>query len=204
MRQKLQKQQIHEQIMSWAYCGLQSYQVLISSLLLIFVPQNCNNVECTYYQNLTSFNTPFHIFGIFINFLCLLSFIILYYIENRRETQLILFMNENKAISFENYDIEKRMLLLPIKEKDYIYTLDKYYDIIGYVSFIIYIINVIISGVLISNYSYGSGTILMFITNSLFICEKMYKIYYVIHTDKSIFYSAYLTEFVQYNDLLST
>jgi hypothetical protein len=60
--------------------------------------------------------------------------------------------------------------------------------------------NTIVSGIVILD-NLDSKTISGFVTSILFIFSKLYKIYFVINTEKNIFYSAYLIQFVQFNDL---
>ena len=64
-----------------------------------------------------------------------------------------------------------------------------------------YIINIIISAIVISNYSVGFYTIISFITLVLFILKKFINIYYMIKSEEHVFLSSYMTNTLQYNDV---
>jgi hypothetical protein len=60
--------------------------------------------------------------------------------------------------------------------------------------------NSIFSGIVLLH-NIDNKTATTFVTDILFMMTKLYRIYYVINTEKNIFYSAYMMNFVQYNDL---
>ena len=66
-------------------------------------------------------------------------------------------------------------------------------------SFIIFIINSILSGVVIYQNNLGSKSATVYMTNILFLSTKLYNVYYVINSEKDLFYSAYVRDFIKYD-----
>jgi len=71
----------------------------------------------------------------------------------------------------------------------------------SYIGFGIFIINSILSGVIVNEYYLSSQTASTFITYLLFMITKLSNIYTVANTSKNVFYSAYLKTNVQFNDI---
>ncbi len=65
----------------------------------------------------------------------------------------------------------------------------------------IYIVNIVVSGIAINEYSLGNQTLVIFLTNILFMITKMNNVYIIINTEKNIFLSAYMNTKVQFNDI---
>ena len=66
---------------------------------------------------------------------------------------------------------------------------------------VIFIINTILSGFVVYNYYLDNQTTTTYITNILFMVSKLADVYSNVNTDKNIFYSAYMKEKIQYNDV---
>ena len=64
-----------------------------------------------------------------------------------------------------------------------------------------YIINIFLSGIVISEYNISNQTISTFITYILFILIKLNNVYAIANTDEYTFYSAYLMTNMQFNDI---
>jgi len=62
-------------------------------------------------------------------------------------------------------------------------------------------VNIATSSIIISEYSLGNQTLVIFLTNILFMVTKLSHVYIIIHTEKNIFLSAYLNTKVQFNDI---
>jgi hypothetical protein len=62
-----------------------------------------------------------------------------------------------------------------------------------------FVINSVISGVVVYNYSLGNQTTTTIITNILFMTSKLGDVYVTVNTEQNIFYSAYLKGKIQYN-----
>ena len=176
------------------------YRVITCSLLILFVPQNCNDTMCTTIQNLES-TDAFYNFSLVINFISLVSFCPLYYLEIKRENRLIKYLDVNPELTNDDKGVEMMLTLLPCEKKHKIIKSDKHYQQFAYIIIGIYGFNVLCSSIVIFQYYLGPQTITVLITFILFITTKLMNVYSVANTSKNIFLSAYLKSNVQYNDI---
>jgi hypothetical protein len=180
--------------------SIELYRVLVSTLLIIFIPQNCDGKLCTMKQNLESKDYTYNV-GLTFNFITLGAFIILYMFEISREHYLIKYLEVNPRNPRDNESLQKIFDKIPTKYHDKIYRVDYYYQKICYICLLLFTVNIIISGIVIYQYSLGNQTTTNYITNVLFMTTKVYDTFYVANTERSIFYSAYMRDHVQFNDI---
>jgi len=161
-----------EKLQSFGLTILECYKVLISSLLVIFVPQFCDDTQttCSLSQNiynLTNFNT----FVLAFNFLTLFSFIILYFIQLKRETYIISHLDVDKSqsdISLEDNLKSYPNILKRIRDQNLNFLK------ISKITTIIFNINIIFSIIIIFYYYYdGWRSVTTFITNVLLSFQKL-------------------------------
>ena len=176
------------------------YKVIVSTLLILFIPQKCGDHVCDTNENLVLEN-ELYTAGLVINFITLFSFIVFYYIEIKRENRLITYLEVNPKLPFDNTSVGNVLESLPSDKKNNIIQLDKQYQYSGYFSLLMFMLNSIISGVVVYEYYLDSQTTSTFITNILFMITKLGDIYATVNTEQNIFYSAYLKGKVQYNDV---
>ena len=108
-------------------------------------------------------------------------------------------MNSKK--STDNESVGKVLLLLPSNKKDNIINLDKNYQRIGFFVLGMFMLNTILSGFVVYEYYLDNQTTSTYITNILFMVTKLGDIYAITNTEQNIFYSAYLKNKLQYNDV---
>jgi hypothetical protein len=180
--------------------SLELYRVMISSLLIIFVPQRCDDHVCSLMENLHSDNNTYFI-GLVINYLTGIAFVIMYIFEMRREEKLIKLLEVNNTISTDNESVSKRLDIFPEEKRQKLFAMDSHYQYASYSVMCIYAVNIIFSGIVINDYSLGNQTLVIFLTNLLFMITKLSNVYIIINTDKNIFFSAYLNTKVQFNDI---
>jgi hypothetical protein len=180
---------------------IELYRVLVSTLLILFIPQDCGGGQmCSLLENMASSDNVYTT-GISFNFITFGVFLILYAIEISREKKLIKYLEVNPQIPSDNESLTLIFDIIPIEYKNKIYRLDYYYQKTTYVCVLLFIVNTIISGIVIYHYSLGNQTTTTFITNVLFMATKVYDSYSIANTEKSIFYSAYMRNHVQFNDI---
>jgi cytochrome b subunit of formate dehydrogenase len=179
--------------------ALELYRVLVSSLLILFVPQDCGNGNlCTMTENMNS-DSKLYTTGLFFNFATLSVFILMYYFEVKRENKLITYLDVNKSTASDNDSVGKELANLPGEKRTNILLFDKYYQKTAYIAMGTFVINSIISGIVVYNYSLGNQTTTTIITNILFMVSKLGDVYVTVNTEQNIFYSAYLKGKIQYN-----
>jgi len=179
---------------------IELYKVMVSSFLILFVPQKCGDHVCSLNENMIVEN-DLYISGLVINFITMFSFIIFYFIEIKRENRLIAYLDVNPSKASDNDSVGKVLENLPIVKRVNIIDLDKKYQHIGWFVLGMFMLNTIISGFVVYEYYLDNQTTSTYITNILFMVTKLGDIYAITNTEKNIFYSAYLKNKLQYNDV---
>ena len=177
------------------------YRVLMGSFIVLLVPQECdNNTVCSLDDNLNKNDDLFKT-GLSMNMITFLLFLLMYAFETKRENKLITYLEVNKFEEFDNDNIGDKLQFLSQDRCEKLWKLDMYYKYSGLVSLGSFSINSVISGIIVYDNYYDTKTTTVFITNVLFMALKLYDVYSIVNTKKNIFYSAYLKNHVQYNDV---
>ena len=179
---------------------LEMYRVITSSLLILFVPQLCDDHICTISENLV-FETNTYNTALCFNFISMFVLVIMYYIELIRENRMIKYLSVNPNMSNDNDNIGERLEQLSINKQNKIHQINYRYKIIFYIAAIIYLLNILLSLAIVTYFYAGSQTASTFITYILFMATKFNSVYSLISTNKNIFYSAYMKTNVQFNDI---
>ena len=179
---------------------LELYRALMGSFLVIFVPQSCGgNDICSIQENINRSDMMSET-AIVCNSVTMFSFLVLYYIEVNRENKLITYLEVNKFSPSDNDSVEKSLTKLSDDKKNSIWEYDRYYLLSGYISSIAFVVNSVISTIVIYNNYLDNKTLTVYLTNLLFMGSKVTDVFSTVNTEKNIFYSAYLKEKVQFND----
>ena len=205
-------QDLKERLKIGALWVFQSYKVIMGSLLILFVPQKCEELVeysgstdgeyetkiCSVSDNLHKTDDMFHNITLGFNFLCVGLFLVTYIVELRRENWCVKHLDINHDFPDNHLDDiidQKPELKMELRKKN-----SRYFKITSVTSGV-YAINLILSSIIIyDNYvgiqavtSYTSyvALILLKIYNSLFIG------YDSLHNDKAL--SGYITEFSSFN-----
>jgi hypothetical protein len=176
------------------------YKTLIGSFLTVFTSQRCGNQTCTLWENIVPKN-DLELTGIIINFLMAITLFIEYIFEIMREAYLIKYLKYDNTIAnngehiaemYEHSDKHIFMKLIPL----YIY-----YIRFSYIVLVVYVINVVISAIIIQANYYDNTSLFSFITNALFIIYKIYNVVEITSYKGNYFYSAYKRKNIHYNTI---
>jgi len=184
--------------------ALQVYKVVTGCMLTLFVPQGCEDedgtsVVCTLQQNYEN-SEVYHKTAFYLNSACMLSFLVSYLIELKRENWAIEFLdidnnkpdNSLKAVIREDPSLDRKM--------------DKL-NMIYYRSLVVtaslYGINLGLMVKILNDDYHSSSTMSCFVSFALLVLMKLYNSLSVAHqsvkNDKMM--SAYMSEFVSFNVL---
>ena len=182
------------------------YRAITSSLLIVFVTQSCGEGdECSLTENVSvdddGYSADMYTVGLSINFATLFVFIFMYILEFRREHYLIEYLEENINRKNDKETIDAAMRNIAPAKLHHIRSIEKWYKRIGACAISMYIINIIVSAVIIVPYSTGLYTAISFFTFVLFIAKKFVAVYFVISAEENVFLSAHITKTLQYNDI---
>jgi hypothetical protein len=197
---KLRDQNFMQKVSVLPTFMLELYRVMISSFLILFVPQKCGDHVCSYSENMTG-DSELYSAGLIFNFITMFSFLIMYIFEIKRENRLITYLEVNKSVASDNDSVQKLIEGLPEEKRNSIWTLDKCYQRAGYISIGCFVANSVLSGVVIYQYYLDNQTTTTFVTNIIVMISKLGDVYTTVNTEKNIFYSAYLKGKVQFNDV---
>jgi hypothetical protein len=176
------------------------YKTMIGSFLTVFTAQRCGQQTCTIWENIVPKN-DLELVGIVCNFLMATTLLIEYIFEIMREAYLIKYLKYDKCLAnngehiaelYENTDKHIFEKLIPL----YII-----YIRFSYVVLLVYFVNVILSGVIVSANYYDNTSIFSFVTNALFIIYKIYNVVEITSYRGNYFYSAYKKKNIHYNDV---
>jgi hypothetical protein len=179
---------------------LELYRVMVSTLLILFVPQKCNDHVCTMSENMV-WQGPMYNSGVIVNFLTTASFLGMYYFETKRESKLIAYLEVSETCACDNETVGTNLKKLSKTRQDIIFYFDKRYQQAGYFAMFMFAFNTILSGFIVYDYYLDNQTTSTFVTNILFMITKIVDVYATVHTEKNIFYSAYMKQKLQYNDV---
>ena len=175
------------------------YRVVVGSFYLSTVPHGL--IEYKIKDNLTQFNGLTTI-GSCSNVFTFLFIFLLYCVEMKRELKLISYLDVNNNLARDNDSVGKRLELLSVSRREALWKWDRIYQKLFDGALVVFIFNTIISGKLILvDFGKSSKTYSVFLTNVMFLSSKLFSMYYVKKSKINVFYSAYLTKKVQYNDI---
>ena len=192
-----------ELLLSYLATVIECYKVFVACLLVVFVPQYCEESKTTCslkenFSNLSRFNE----FVLFYNFFTLMYFIYFYYVQSKRETYFIshLEINKNKADNSleENLSNYSKILNKVSMFNKSVFNITKMCVINFY-------INCIFSCVLIFYYYYdGFRSVSTLLTSVLLVSQKLYSVYSISSEclkDKKLALSLNQLEPVSFNDI---
>ena len=179
---------------------LELYKVLMGAMLVIFVPQKCGSAMCSISQNIER-TDPLSQSALSFNIITALSFLALYFVEVKRENKMINYLEVNRFTPVDNESVGDALEKLDVAKKQKIWDYDGYYQKTGYASTIAFTLNAILSFIVVYDNYLDSKTITVFLTNILLMGLKVADVFSTVNTKKNVFYSAYLKNKVQYNDV---
>ena len=197
---KLNDQDFMQKVNVVTTVSFELYRSIISSFLILFVPQKCDDHLCSINENL-SLDNHLYSTGIVFNFMTMFLLVILYFIEVKRENKLITYLEVNKSKAFDNDSVYTALENIAPEKRNSIYFWDKCYQISSYSTIVCFTINATLSGIVVHNYYLDDRTTTTFVTNILFMAMKLMDVQNTVNSEKNIFYSAYLKTKIQYNDV---
>jgi len=131
----------------------------------------------------------------------MVSFLGLYFVEVKRENKMINYLEVNRFNSVDNESVGEALEKLAYSKKQSIWDYDGYYQKAGYASTIAFLLNAVLSSIVVYNHYLDSKTLTVYLTNILFMGSKVSDVFSTVNTKKNVFYSAYLKDKVQFNDV---
>jgi hypothetical protein len=175
------------------------YKILTSSLLVVLVPQKCNDGErmCSFSENFENLD-PYNSFALYYNFFTSICFFLYYLVEIYRERLFIRLLDVDADLTEEDYDDEIEefpKIENKIKETNELF----YYINIFLVG--ILISNIIVSIFVLSRFYLNDLTIFISVSNTMLIADKQFRSFFVARKSfkENKAYSMYMTKMITYN-----
>ena len=200
IKEKQNDQDFNQKINVGIALVLELYRVLMGAFLVAFIPQKCGDDICSLTENISR-DDALSQTAITSNVLTMASFLVLYFIEVKRENKLINYLEVNRFNSMDNETVGEALDKLAVNKKQSIWDYDGYYQTAGYVSTAVFLLNAILSSIVIFSHYLDSKTLTVYLTNLLFMGSKVADVFSTVNTKKNVFYSAYLKDKVQFNDV---
>lgn len=180
---------------------LEFYRSLMAAFLIMFVPQKCGDHTCGTLDNMLSGKSELYDAAGSINIVTFLTFLYLYYIEIRRENKMIDYLEINRELPKDNESVGEALVKLDNDKQAELHDLDHKYLHAGYAAMGMFAANTGLSAIPILQNGLDAKTYTVLLTNVLFIASKLHEVYSIVNTKENVFYSAYLTERQQFNDV---
>ena len=176
---------------------LQSYKVLMGSMLVLFVPQMCDDNVCSIVDNLYK-EEALHRKSLVLNFISTLSFAICYTIELKRENWCV----ENLDIDDDFGDNNLPIVLKNRPElEESLHKINNRYYYSSHITTVLYAINLIVSTISISLNNAGNATVTAYLSFVILILLKLNNAVYISKDSKknNKALSSYMTELQSFN-----
>ena len=203
---------LKERLKIGALFMFQSYKVIMGSLLILFVPQKCeetidysgskssetDSVICSVSDNLHKTDDTFHNVTLGFNFLCVALFFGMYFVELRRENWCVKNLDINHDFPDNHLDDiidQKPLVKAELRKKN-----SRYFKV-SCVTSSVYLINLILSSIIIYTNYVGIQAVTSYTSYVALILLKIYNSLFISYTsltgNKAL--SGYITEFSSFN-----
>lgn len=175
------------------------YKILTSTLLIFFVPQKCDDGTrlCSFTENFNRID-PYNTFVLYFNITTSIFFFVYYLIEIYRERVYIQLLDIDYTKD-EDYYYEDIKQFPKIKRK--INDINYLFYNFNLLLLVIFLINIIVSIIVLSNYYLNDLTVFIAITNTIIILDKLLRSFFI--AKKSFYekkaYSMYTVKDVTFN-----
>lgn len=174
------------------------YRVVISSYLIVFVPQNCGGYSCTILQNIQP-RDNLEVVAVFFNSFMAFCFIMLFWIEYMRENKIRQFLIIDKSSSTDKEYLIQMLSAMKTSSRNEILQLNNVYRFHSHSLLICFCVNVGISCVVIYRNYLNNTTFTVFTTNALFMINRIHKALKITSSGEYNIYSAYRVDSILYN-----
>jgi hypothetical protein len=176
---------------------IEAYRIFNGTLLVIFVPGVCDGRACLPQQNYEKGDTLYRI-NCGFNLAALLTFMLLYAVEIKREYTLTTYLRVNPELPSDSTTVKAAFTKLTIERQNMIHSLDRLYQRAIRFTILVVFINTVLSGyVIMTEYANDKGPTL-FATGTILIATKIYNIL-TIGTYEG-YVSAYVQKRMEFND----
>lgn len=180
------------------FTAFEAYRTIISSFLTVFVPQNCGGYSCTLLQNIIP-KDNLETAAISFNTFMAVYFCWLFTIERIRETVVKRYLIADKSSATDKEYLMNMLSELDPTQRQRILRLNQMYRIFAQVLLLLFFVNAGVSCVVIQKNYLNNTTATVFITNTLFMINRIHKALKITSSGEYNIYSAYRSDNLLYN-----
>lgn len=192
------KLSITQRCLIYAKTAFEIYRIIISSLLTVFVPQQCGGRLCTVNDNLIPENSLEYA-ALSLNFILVFYFYILYYIEIHRESVINDFLKYDRNMPTDKAHLQRMLGRMNTNIKKIIMDVNFVYRGVGRLLILFFLMNLFLSGAVVYYKYLNNTTLITYTTNSLFMVTKIFRILRITSSGEYVIYSAYRNDNLIYN-----
>jgi len=181
-----------------AFTAFEAYRTIISSFLTVFVPQSCNGYSCTILQNIVP-KDNLETAAISMNTFMAVYFCWLFTIERIRETLVKKYLIADKSSATDKDYLISMLSEMKPHQRQRILRINRIYRIFAQILLIVFFVNAGISCVVIQKNYLNNTTVIVFITNTLFMINRIHKALKITSSGEYNIYSAYRSDNLLYN-----
>jgi len=180
------------------FTAFEAYRTVISSFLIVFVPQTCGGYSCTIIQNLIP-KDNLEIAAISMNTFMSAYFCVLFMIESVRETLIKQYLIADKSSPTDKEYLVKMISEMESIHRKKMLRINNVYRVFAQFLLLVFFINAGISCVVIQKNYLNNTTVTVFITNTFFMIHRIHKALKITSSGKYNIYSAYRSTNLLYN-----
>jgi len=174
------------------------YRTIISSLLVVFVPQQCGDYPCSIKENITP-ETSLEYAALCMNFILAFYFYGLYFIEIQRENIINKYLIYDRNMPTDKDHLQRMLSTMNNDTKKKIMDTNLVYRGFGRFLILVFLLNLFLSGVVAYNKFLNNTTLITYTTNSLFMITKIFRVLRITSSGEYVIYSAYRNDNLIYN-----
>lgn len=174
------------------------YRTIISSLLVVFVPQKCGENLCSLFENIIP-DSSLEYVAISFNFILAIYFYFLYLIELKREYIIEKKLFYDREMPTDKRHLEKMLNSMNSSTKKKVMDINLVYRGFGRFLILVFLLNIFLSGVVVYHNFLNNTTLITYTTNSLFMVTKIFRVLRITSSGDYIIYSAYRNDNLIYN-----
>lgn len=180
------------------YSMFEVYRTVISSYLTVFVPQNCDGYSCTISQNCSP-TDDLEAAAISINTMMAAYFCGMFLLEKERERTVKRYLVVDKSSPTDKEYLIAMIHTMEVKPREEILRVNNWYRIYTRGLLLFFFVNIGVSGTVIYKNYLNNTTVIVFITNALFMINRIYKAIRITSSGEYNIYSAYRSDSILYN-----
>jgi hypothetical protein len=193
------------------YSMYEVYRTVISSFLVVFVPQKCalsatlspppppnDTHACTLLQNLVPQDT-LEVVAITFNSVLAFYFCLLFWLERTREKEIQKHLVIDRAQPTDKECLVAMLRSMDPLARSHITKMNNLYRFCAQGMITLVCVNMCISCAVVSKNYLNNNTAIVFITNALFMVNRIYKALVITSSGEYNIYSAYRTDNLLYN-----